>query len=119
MSLLLTVGLLLTSVTLGSVGQILYKKGLKGKFKKVDVKEIIKVFLTPKIAGGLVCYFGSAVIYLYALSRAQLSFAYPFFASGYALVTFLSWLILKEKISKVRLFGVAIIICGVVLVGFS
>jgi len=116
---ILIIGLLLLSVTLNSTGQILYKKGLKGKLKKFSIKGLFNLFLTPKIMMGLILYFGSAVIYLYALSNAELSFAYPFFAVGYALVTFLSWKFLNEKITRNRLIGIMIIITGIIMVGFS
>ena len=115
----LVVVLLLLSVSLGATGQILYKKGMTGKLKKFRVKELIKLLFTRNIIIGLMLYFGSAVIYLYVLSKAELSFAYPFFASGYALVAFLSWRFLKEKISRTRLIGIGVIIMGVVLVGLS
>lgn len=116
---LLTIGLILLSVALGSVAQIFYKKGLKGKLKKINLKELIKVFMSKKILIGLFLYFCSAIIYIYALSTTQLSFAYPIFSSSYAVVTFLSWWLLKEKISKKRLIGVLIVIAGVITVGLS
>lgn len=115
----LPIVLILASVSLGAVGQILYKKGMTGKLKKFSIKALVKLFFTPKILGGLIMYFVSSLFYLVALSMVQLSFAYPFFAVGYALITFLSWAVLHEKISKKRLSGVGIIILGVVLVGLS
>ncbi len=111
--------LLLLSVGLGSIAQILYKKGMSGKLKKFSAIGLIKLFFTKKIASGLILYVISAVIYLYALSRAQLSYAYPFYAAGYALVTFLSWKFLNEKINRERLIGIIIIVIGVVMVGLS
>ena len=66
--------------------------------------------------GGLVLFGLSAVVWLFALSRASLSFAYPFAALSYVLILVFSVLVLHETVQPLRWLGVAFIVTGIVLV---
>jgi len=61
----------------------------------------------------------SSFFWLVAISRVELSYAYPMISISYVLVVFLSWLIFKEEVGPVRWLGVAIIIFGVYLISRS
>lgn len=112
-----TLTYILISVTLNSIAQILWKKGVK--IDKINVKAIIKMMLKPKIITGLAVYAVSALLWILILSNTELSYAYPFIALGYILVAILSHYILREKISSKKIIGMTIIITGVILVGLS
>jgi drug/metabolite transporter (DMT)-like permease len=61
----------------------------------------------------------SLLIWFYVLTKVDLSIAYPFLALSYVLVLLFSWLILGESISALRIVGVSVISCGVILVAKS
>jgi len=86
---------------------------------KINIKSIIRMLMKPLVIIGLAIYVLSALLWIVVLSNADVSYAFPFISLGYVLVTILSGLILKEKISLLRVLGVLIIIAGVIIVGVS
>lgn len=75
-----------------------------------------KVFTTPLVLAGVCLYAVSSFFWLIALSRVDLSYAYPFVGLGYVLVVAFSWLFLGEHVSPLRWAGTALIVGGVLLV---
>jgi len=67
----------------------------------------------------LSCYAISLVVWLMALSRTEVSIAYPMLSIGFALNAAIAWWWLGEAISVQRVVGVSIIIVGVFLVARS
>ncbi len=54
-----------------------------------------------------------------ALSRVDLSFAYPFASLSYVVMLAASWQLFNEDISLLRLMGTAVIVFGVLLISRS
>jgi multidrug transporter EmrE-like cation transporter len=110
--------LLLMAVISASTGQVLLKKGvlLTGEvtFKSSVIGELTKLVLSPIVFGGLLLYFVSAILWLIALSKTALNFAYPFTALTFVLVMLSSRLIFLENIPTLRYVGIVLIILGVV-----
>jgi len=73
------------------------------------------------VALGLLCYAFSLFFWMYAISRLELSFAYPMLSLSYVLVYLVAsyWPLLGEQISPIRGAGIAIIIYGVYLISRS
>jgi drug/metabolite transporter (DMT)-like permease len=65
---------------------------------------------------GLVIFVLSAAVWLVVLSRASLSFAYPFASLTYVLILLFDRFILDQPISGLRYAGVALIIAGLLLI---
>lgn len=80
---------------------------------------IAELLLRPGIIGGLTCYALSVIIWVTVLSRAEVSFAYPFLGIGFVLVTFASAFLLGETVSAQRIAGTALIVLGVALLARS
>ncbi len=109
------------SIILAVIGQLLLKMGMLriGKFSfniSTLVHQYIKIFLNPRVIAGLFGYFVSMLIWLYVLSRMELSFAYPFVALNYVLILFGSYFLFKEAITPMKVIGVIVIVVGVYLV---
>jgi len=109
------------SIFLSVIGQLLLKMGMLriGKFSfdiSTLVHQYIKILLNPFVIAGLVGFFVSMLIWLYVLSRMELSFAYPFVALNYVLILFGSYFLFKETITPIKIVGVVTIIIGVCLV---
>jgi multidrug transporter EmrE-like cation transporter len=68
---------------------------------------------------GLVCYGVSVVLWIWVLSRAEVSFAYPFLGLGFVLVALVGWAFLGETLSVQKLAATGLIVIGVVLMAIS
>lgn len=114
---------LFLSIFLGVVGQVFIKRGLNilGNidFSKQLIDSYLRIFLSPLVIIGILLYFFGVFFWLYALSKVELSFAFPFVSLSYVLVVFLSWFILGESISYLRWTGVFVICLGVFLISKS
>jgi multidrug transporter EmrE-like cation transporter len=83
------------------------------------VATVLKGIFTPYIFTGFALYAVSSLVYLNVLSRLDLSYAYPFVALAFVLVTFLSWYFLDETLPLLRIVGLALILAGVLTVAAS
>lgn len=108
----------LLSVMLTVFGQLLLKLGMK-QVGQVPLGELAAklpvMFTNPKIVIGLGIYAFSALLWLSAISRLDLSFAYPLISLGIVLVSIISWLILQETQDPRRIFGSALIVVGILV----
>ena len=109
------------SILFAVIGQLLLKMGMLriGKFSfdiSTLVHQYIRILLNPFVIAGLVGFFVSMLVWLYVLSRMELSFAYPFVALNYVLILFGSHFLLKEAITPMKVIGVVVIVIGVYLV---
>ncbi len=113
------IALLLLSVAGASLGQILFKKGVMDTgeitFKSSVFGELIRLVFNPLVFSGLVFYVVSTILWLMALSKTTLSFAYPFMALTFILVMLSSRVIFLESIPTLRYFGIALIVLGILL----
>ena len=115
------IGLILVSVVLAAVAQLTLKHGMNQvtassgalQLNGSSVKTVIR---TPAVWGGLMLFGLSAVVWLAVLSRASLSFAYPFVSITYILILLADRFVLHQPIPGLRWAGVAFIMVGIVLV---
>jgi multidrug transporter EmrE-like cation transporter len=115
------IALILLSVTLAAVAQLTLKYGMnqvKDSYgvAGLDAGSLKAIASTPAVWLGLVLFGVSAVVWLLVLSRASLSFAYPFAALTYILIVLFDLLVLNETIPPLRWAGVAFISIGIILV---
>ncbi|HKO87365.1 MAG TPA: SMR family transporter, partial [Burkholderiales bacterium] len=71
------------------------------------------------ILGGLVCYAISVVVWIMALSRVEVSIAYPMLSIGYVVNAVAAYYLFGESVTPMRLLGIGIIIVGVYVVARS
>ena len=113
--------LILVSVTLSAVAQIAFKFGVSsepGRWAQAVYGPLYKL-LTPGIFIGLACYAIGTLLWLAALTRVELSQAYPFVGIGFALTTFGGWWLFGDHVSVQRLAGIALVVGGIALVAQS
>jgi len=118
MSRLGLIALILTSVTTNAAAQLLLRWAAKEGLTPVggwSVAAFFELLTRPGILGGLACYALSVAIWVTVLSRAEVSFAYPFLGIGFVLVTFASAFLLGEAVNTQRIAGTALIALGVVV----
>ncbi len=121
---LVSFALVLTGVLLNAAAQLLLKAGVKdlGVIQLTPAtiwSAGLKLALEPHILGGLTCYVISVVVWILALSRVQVSIAYPMLSLGYVVTAFIAWAFMGEAVNAMRLTGIAVIIVGVFLVARS
>ena len=115
------IGLILLSVILAALAQLTLKHGMNqvaantGELH-LNVHSLKDVASTLAVWGGLLLFGLSAFVWLAVLSRASLSFAYPFASLTYALILLADRFVLHEQIPPLRWAGVFCIMVGIVLV---
>lgn len=111
--------LMLGAVCLGVLGQFMMKNGMNrvGVIDSFGLGMLIRTFSNPFVILGFASYGVSSICYLMALSKLDLSTAYPMAGVGYVLVMLVSWLFLHEPVTPVRWLGALLIFAGVWLVG--
>lgn len=112
--------LLFFNVLLTVVGQLLLKKGVQTVGSINNFRELIpkltQVIFNPFVMGGISIYCFTTFVWLVILSRVKLSIAYPMLSIGYVLIIPFSWLVFKESIPRIRIFGAILICIGIYLI---
>lgn len=121
---LISFSLVLTGVLLNAAAQLLLKAGTNSighfEFSRDNILPIGWQLATePHIFGGLACYGVSVVVWIMALSRVEVSIAYPMLSIGYVVSAAAAWWLFGEAVSPTRLLGIGIIIVGVYIVARS
>ncbi len=122
-NLTMLIALIVLSVTLAAVAQLSLKHGMNAVNDElaparfgVDARSFRALIATPAVYAGLFLFGLSALVWLVVLSRASLSFAYPFAALTYVLIILFDLFILDETVPPLRWAGVALIVAGIFLV---
>ena len=116
--------MILIGVLLNAAAQLLLKAGTNvlGNLTNSGgeiVSTALRVATNPHIAGGLVCYVISVGVWIVALSRVEVSVAYPMLSIGYIVNALAAWHLFGESLSAQKLVGIGVIIVGVYLVARS
>lgn len=121
---LLTFLVILATISLSAVAQLVLKLGV-GNARLGDaiaggpLAAAQAVVTSPTIIGGLTLYFSAALAWLWVLTRADLSVAYPFVGLSFILTSGLGWLVLNEDVTLMRMAGTLLIVFGCVMVARS
>jgi multidrug transporter EmrE-like cation transporter len=118
------IGYILVSVLAGAIGQVLLKKGMSSMGPlTLSLSKLFSILwrmaTNPYVIVGLFIYVGGTVFWLTALSRVDLSYAYPFASLSYVVMLAASWLLFREDISVVRLLGTVVAGVGVFIISRS
>jgi multidrug transporter EmrE-like cation transporter len=117
---LVSFSLILTGVMLNAAAQILMKMGTNAvghfEFSAANIVPIgWKLATEWHIVTALFCYAISVVVWILALSRVQVSIAYPMLSLGYVAVAFATWWLFGEALTVNKLVGISVIILGVAI----
>ncbi len=115
---------LLTGVLLNAGAQLLLKAGVKplGALS-VEASTLLstgaRVLTQWPILAGLACYVISVGVWLVALSRVEVSMAYPMLSLGYVVNALAAYWLFGEALGPARCAGIGIILVGVYVVARS
>jgi multidrug transporter EmrE-like cation transporter len=120
----LSFSLLMMGVLLNAVAQLLLKAGTNAigvfEFSRDNIVPIgMRIAVEPHILGGLTCYVVSVVVWIMALSRVEVSIAYPLLSVGYVVNAVAAWYLFGEAVTPMRMVGIGVIILGVFIVARS
>jgi multidrug transporter EmrE-like cation transporter len=114
----LSFGLVITGVLLNAAAQFALKASVR------DVGAIalsassalpmaLRLGAEPWLWLGLGCYGVSVIVWILALSRVEVSIAYPMLSIGYIVNALAAWAWLGESMNPAKVLGIGIIILGV------
>lgn len=104
------------STVLGICGQLLLKQGMNMISRSSNNAGMIqRMVLSPWVIGGLAIYGTGVIFWLLALSNFELSYVYPFASLSYIGIIIGSYFLFKERITMMRVLGIAVIIAGVLI----
>jgi multidrug transporter EmrE-like cation transporter len=122
----LSLVLIVSSVLLSASGQVFFKIGVEAapvqkamRGAPLSAESLLAVATNVPILAGLVLYMSATVLWLHALSRTELSQAYPFVGLGFILTAVLGVVMFNDNFTLVRLCGTLLVIAGVYLVAIS
>ena len=112
------------SVAAMTAAQLLLKKGMLvvGQFPQNlgdFLPFLAKAFTNAYVLSAMFFTLATALAWILAVSKAELSYIYPFMAMSYVLVALFSLLIFKEDVNALRWVGTIMILVGVLLVARS
>jgi multidrug transporter EmrE-like cation transporter len=120
-----TFSIIFAGVLLNSAAQLMLKAGARA-IGSVSMGSGASLFAAawnaafqPWILVGLVCYFISAGLWIVALTRVDVTIAYPMLSMGYVIAALLAWQIFGEALTPGRMLGIAVILVGVIILGRS
>ena len=116
--------LILTGVLLNASAQLFLKAGVHdlGVIElrwETLISAGWRLALEPHILGGVFCYVVSVVVWILALSRVEVSMAYPMLSIGYVVNALAAWALFGESVTPFRFAGIGVIILGVYMISRS
>ena len=105
-----SVCVLLFSVFISSVSQILLKKAANRTYETP-----LKEYLNPLVVGAYGLFFCSVILTMLALKYVPLSMSPILESTGYIFVAVMGYIFLKERFTRRKLCGFALILAGVII----
>ncbi|MZR31703.1 DMT family transporter [Sneathiella litorea] len=120
----LVLSLILLTVFASACAQLVLKLGVADQKMQAAMQSGIyesafTALFSPFIWLGLIIYALSVVLWLWVLSKVDLSVAYPFVGIGFVITMLFGILLLNENVTPMRIIGTVLIVGGCVLVGRS
>jgi drug/metabolite transporter (DMT)-like permease len=95
---------------IGAFGSFFLKRG-SDKLQNT----LVSFFFNSNLLVGIGFYVISTALYIVLLKKVDLSLLYPLTSLSYVWVIILAKIMLKEHISKSKIFGTALIVCGIII----
>lgn len=116
--------LVLTGVLLNAVAQLALKASVSDTgVIHLDLQSLLTsaggLAVNLWLWAGLVCYAVSVVVWILALSRVDVSIAYPMLSIGYIVNAIAAWQLFGEPMNIAKVAGIGIIIVGVYVLARS
>jgi multidrug transporter EmrE-like cation transporter len=113
------VALVIASVLMAAVGQLLLRHGMQAAQKLADAGTgglVGNAVRSASVYAGLAVFGVSALLWMLALAKVPLSYAYPFNGIGFVLILLVSRFRLHEHVSLARWIGAVVVFAGILLI---
>lgn len=98
------------SILTNIVGQVILKTGAN----QIQIaQDLLHKIFNPYIIGGLTLYVFGAFFWILALTKLELSLAYPLLSLSYIGIALISFFVFREPLTLTKIVGIAVIMCGV------
>jgi drug/metabolite transporter (DMT)-like permease len=116
--------LILLSAVLTAVGQVLFKYGMQPfsetEFSADALPRLLwQILFSPSIICGFIAFGAGAVLWLFALAKAELSYAVPLASVTYILILLAGIVLFREPLTAAKAAGTLLIAAGVVLISWK
>jgi len=116
--------IILTGVMLNAAAQLALKASVKeigaiGLNFSSSSSAFLRLAFEPFLWAGLICYAISVVVWILALSRVDVSIAYPMLSMGYVVNALFAWQLFGESMNLARIIGMGIVLLGVYVLARS
>lgn len=116
--------LLLAGIVSGAIGQVLLKSGANESLRLIPGTGSLGAILSStfvflknyKILLALLLYGLGFFLWIFVLTRFELSYAFPIMSGTYIIVMILSWIFLGENINTLKIIGTALITLGIAFI---
>jgi multidrug transporter EmrE-like cation transporter len=111
--------ILLTSITLGAVGQLMLRQVARVLTAPSQVglwRWLLSVFTSPTILAAFVLFAVSALLWIAALRETPLTVAYPMVALSYIIIFVGSYFLFAEPITLTKLLGAVLVVAGIIVI---
>lgn len=103
-----------SSIVFGASAQVFLRKGVMRK-EQHNVS-YLSLLASPWVWAWALFFAFATLLWLLALARIDVSYAFPILSSGFPLVAILSIVFLKERISPGRWLAILVITAGVAII---
>lgn len=106
------------SITLAAVGHLAMKAALNTAASVPThgvVEKLSYHFHHPALLAGLAAYALGTLLWIFAVSRKEISYVYPLTAANYAVIAIGGKALFGETVSTMRWAGIAVVMIGVML----
>jgi drug/metabolite transporter (DMT)-like permease len=101
-----------------SFGQFLFKMAGRNLTGQIG-RDLLGVAFNPYFIGAMALYGVASFLWVIALSKTDISRAYPFMASGFVIVPLIGFALLGEQLSMPFFLGTALIVGGILVIGMA
>jgi multidrug transporter EmrE-like cation transporter len=77
---------------------------------------VLSMLLTPWVWGAILCTFLAGVAWMLALTRFELTYAFPFTGVSFVLILFAGAFLFGEHVSLARIAGTMLVVLGLIVV---
>jgi drug/metabolite transporter (DMT)-like permease len=107
------------AVVLGAVGHLLLKLGVSHAYSEPHKHIAGSHFLILPIVLGILMYSGGSALWIFAVSRREISFLYPLSSLTYVFVALGGKLLFNEVVHPSHWAGIGIVMIGIALLNRS
>lgn len=114
-----SVTIILLSIVMSSFAHLFLKRGAGQFANDFGLENLQSIFVNYWVIGGILLHVSALIVWLWALSRVDITFAYPFLALGYIIVSIVAVYWLGEILTVQKIAGMSLIVSGLIVLSYG